>query len=631
MYLVSVIPITKQPLNDELSYYSRHQFPTGSVITVPLRKRLIDGLVTSCSEVSDAKSTIRRADFSLQKITTKKHRFIVRPECMEAVEKMSTYYASSLGTTLFAVLPSAIRSDTKHAHAKLEKKQHTTRYESLMLQAPLVARAEEYRNTIRGLFAKKQSVFVVVPTIHEVGRLSTLLSRGIEHYLFTLHSGYTKKQQQERWEEIRKTTHPIVVIMTGSFLTLPRTDLGAIIIEREQTSSYKAQTKPYIDTRQFAEALAQAYDITLIRCDLPLSVETMHAYTKQTCDALKDIPTRLIKGPRYKTIDMRTPQTGERDRKPVVTSISRELFDALSTTLGAGERAFLFVARRGLAPITVCSDCGSRVSCHACQAPVILHKAGREHLFICHACGAMRSSNESCATCTSWRLTTLGIGRQMVEQELTRMFPDTPVFSFDRDVVKTRKQARDRIEQFYQTPGSILLGTEMGLLYLTEPVPLSGVISLDSLLSIPEWNIYERIMSLLVKTREMTTQEMLVQTRKPDDPILALAERGALGEFYKEEIAERKQYQYPPFTLLIKISVHGKSEEIRTLMRHIAESLADVGFSAIPQLLQTPKGVYVMHGFVRLPKSSWPNQQILDFLKTLPPSVRIEVDPLKIL
>src|SRR6185503_2746949 len=121
---------------------------------------------------------------------------------------------------------------------------------------------------------------------------------------------------------------------------------------------------------------------------------------------------------------------------------------------------------------------------------LVLHKEKNgKRIFICHHCGAERDTLAKCPNCNSWKLRPLGIAIDTIAGELEKKFPGREVFELSKDTAKTPKQAREIIKKFESRPGSILLGTEMALLYLSNPIPYTAVISIDSLLSVPEFRI----------------------------------------------------------------------------------------------------------------------------------------------
>ena len=110
MYLIKAIPIARGIGLDTLSYWSSKNVVSGSIIRVPLRKRKIGAIVISCESALESKSEIRGADFSVKKITDTHARSIIFPQFFKTAEQMARYYACSVGSILFELLPSAILS-----------------------------------------------------------------------------------------------------------------------------------------------------------------------------------------------------------------------------------------------------------------------------------------------------------------------------------------------------------------------------------------------------------------------------------------------------------------------------------------------------------------------------------------
>jgi primosomal protein N' (replication factor Y) len=97
----------------------------------------------------------------------------------------------------------------------------------------------------------------------------------------------------------------------------------------------------------------------------------------------------------------------------------------------------------------------------------------------------MRSADEKCDTCGSWRLKELGVGVEKVGHVLQNLFPNATILRLDGDSIKTPKQAKEVVKKFLTAPGSILLGTEMALHYVKEKIENSFIVSIDGLLARP--------------------------------------------------------------------------------------------------------------------------------------------------
>jgi len=630
MKLVHVIPIARSIGKETLSYFSLHDIPEGSIVKVPLRKKVVPALVLSSENVTAAKSKIKRAEFQIKKITTQKPLSLVTPRCISAAKKTAEYFASTTGSVLHALVPSIIIESAKGVRIpeyKAEKSTATVS-EKVVLQAPRNDRFSTYRSFIREEFARSASVFLMVPTIAEGVFAEALLQRGINRHTFLFHSSLTKKEIQTRWRDALSAKHPVLIIGTGSFLSIPRNDIKTIIVERENTSVYKQMKRPYIDLRVYAELLAEELHARLVLAGFPLRVETLWRYRESMLDELAPLKLRVPTTVHQAILDMRSQNKNKEVAiEKTFELLSKEIKNIVHSLEQNKERLFIFTARRGLSQTTLCNDCGSTTLCDICKAPIVLHKGTGENFFLCSLCGKARSAKERCSICSSWKLMSLGIGIQGVHEELTKEFPKKTIITINRDSTKTHTQVLKAVEKFYNTPGSILIGTEMALHYLQKPIAHTAVASADSLLLLPEWRIGEKLFSMLLVIRSLATKTFFIQTRKPKFAMLDHVLRGNVGDFYKDEITARKELNYPPFSVLIKCTVIGSPTRITKEMKKLELVFRDYAFHSYQPGVRSTKGGYAMHGLLRVPKESWPDKKLLGLLLALPPHVAVNVDP----
>ena len=626
MQLINVIPIARSIGKESLTYFSAKPLKSGSVVFVPLRKKEVPAIVLSSQDIADMKTKIRSAGFALKKIENKKTATLLLPEFISAAQIASEYFATTTGATLNAMVPSAVWEDigkNKTPKIKNEKKKSLTS-ERLILQSEINDRFGSYKSLVREEFAKKSSVFFLVPTMQDAEKAEGLLKKGVEKYTIVLHGKLTKKEILLRWKNALKNPHPVLIIATGSFLSLPRQDLGTIIVERENSRSYKQFIRPFIDMRVFAEIFAKKKKARIIFGDLPLQIETMWRYQENELDELSPLKLRTVREAEQTIVDMKDIKHQKAGHFEI---ISDELKKLIENAIKNKKNIFIFTARRGLSPSTICRDCGAPVLCTHCEAPVVLHETSKGNRFICHACGASRSANERCKTCASWRLETLGIGIQLVEKEIKKAFPKENILVIDKDSASTHKKAIAVIDKFYSSKGAVLIGTEMALSYLNEKTEYSAIASIDSLFSLPEWRMSEKILSILLKIKEIAEKEVLIQTRKPNQKIFDHAGKGNLVDFYKNEIKKRKQFSYPPFSVFIKISVSGTAERVSKEMKYIEELLKKYDVQIYPSSIKITNGRFAMHGLLRILRNKWPDREIVEILRSLPLHFSVDVDP----
>lgn len=629
MFLIHVIPISRGITKDRLSYFSKKNVEKGALVSVPLRGKLTPAIAISSESVRDVKTRLRQSPYPIKKLEHVHAGQLFSPAFMAAIENMATYSAASIGATISTLVPRAILDDPQERPAAEEAdSDKDLSYERLVLQMDRDERFATYRGIIREAFARKQSVFICMPTLHDVERFTLQSEKGIRAYLFTFHSGLTKKQVKDRWQKALNETHPVVIVGTGSFLSISRKDIQTIIVERESASAYKSSVRPYIDVRTFADLFARELGARVIFADSFLRIETLHRYYRGEAAELAPLRFRPLSPATQKVIDMKNHTPSTKGQYDIIGSALALLVEE---TKRSAAHLFIYSARRGLSPITVCSDCGATVTSTYSDAPMVLHKTSRGNIFFCHQNGEVRSAAERCRNCGGWKLVALGAGVQLVEEQLKARFPEYSFFRIDSDTTNTHKRARAVVDAWRDTPGSVLIGTEMALSYINEPVEHVAVASMDSLLAIPDFKIESKVLSILLTLRALAQQTFLLQTRNPDQQILKDATSGNLLDFYRREIKVRESLGYPPFATFIKLTVSGKKEAVAKEMEQLEETFNDLDLRVFSAFTPAPYGKQTSHAIIRIPADKWPDEKIAARLRALPPYIAVAVDPESVL
>lgn len=645
MQIITVAPIARGALQSALTYFSKEPIEVGMVVVVPIRTREVPAIVLESQDVSDAKSILKTSDYAIRKITRAKPRRIWLPAFLKAVETTANLSAQKLGETLLALTPKTILD--AHLEGVLSEPKiftHENKFEALAIQGDTRTRYESYQRLVRESFVRNESVFVCVPTEDDVVRVTAELGRGIEDYTCAFHSSATKKRTLDRWNKATKEEHAILVVGTAQYLALPRY-FKTIVLDEEQSHAWKMMVRPLLDLRVFIEAYAHASNSIFILGAPILRAET-HAHLQEgTMSEFGRIALRAHSETKTLLIDPRKEEKEVREntgRRGMIL-ISTELRELIKKTAGNNEHLLLLTARKGLAPVTTCGDCGTLIKCPECETPLVVHKKEAGNLYICHGCGFMRvpenNVHETCPNCHGWKLQGVGIGIDLIDNEITKLFPDVPKFVLDSDHAKTRSQAKKIITQFEKSEGGILIATQMAIPLLSL-VDNTAIISIDSLFAIPDIRISERIFALILALREKTKDTLLVQTRADDTSILDQALMGNLVEFTENELALRKAFSYPPYGTIIKITLRSNRENIAGEMERLKTFLEDYAPIIPGTMARSPekvfrrkssagelKNIFRMHMILKLAKRVWINDMLLAKLHTLPPQFTIEVNP----
>jgi len=144
-------------------------------------------------------------------------------------------------------------------------------------------------------------------------------------------------------------------------------------------------------------------------------------------------------------------------------------------------------------------------------------------------------------------------------------------------------------------------------------------------------NRLQKYIHSLLLLRDKATQTFLVQTRRPSERIIQYALSGDTTSFYREELAGRKLLQYPPFTVLIKISSTGTSVRVEERMQELEKLFAEYKLRVYLPTVRAEGGRFSMHGLLRVPRGAWPDEKLLSLLQNMPPHYTVHVDPDRLL
>jgi len=638
MKIVSVIPLKKGILKGDLTYFSSLDISTGDIVSVPLRGKTTLALVSSTEELKDKKSNVKGMDFNLRKVIQSKGPSIILPEFLNSIFDSSKYFAQNKNNAITSLLPNIfiekydeiskfINSKIKNSNKDVTVK--TIKNEKLLLQYATADRISIYKTLVRESFARGQSVFLVLPTEFDIDKFAEQLSKGIEEFTFSTHSGISTKNNLITYKKILTSTHPVLIIGTPPSLAIPRKDIGVIILEHESSNAYKMMRRPYFDLRVFVEVYASKINAKLIIADEILRYETIGRKDTENLNPLYPLSFRIdFAG----EIDI----LGKSEKFKILED---ESIEKIKSTLSNKKNVFIFSLRKGLATMTICKDCGETVSCDKCGAPLVLYSShrGQKRMFVCNKCIRDVDGDLACISCGGWNLIPLGIGTDTVYEETEKLFPKVKTFKLDKESAKTGNGARRIIKEFEENPGSILIGTEMAFFYLKEKVALSIIASFDSLWSIPNFKMSEKIIQIIFSIINNTKDSFIIQTKNNnDEALLAIKSRNILS-FIREELEDRKNLGYPPYKRFIKITYLGDKEETikaKKILEETFEKYSPEIFSGFVAKLQ---GKYATNALIKINPYNWSlpelstnstiDEVLYDKLLSLLPVFEISVDP----
>ena len=554
MKILTIIPIAKGIPRDELSYFSAKPVAVGTLVTVPFGKRSIKGVVVDQNEVRDLKSSIKSSDFALRNLTTI-HTETLPQSIFIAAQNTARYYSQSIGMILKTIIPDQV-FDYYLSHPVVEQKKNL-RSDIQTVQIPYHERIAYYRTMIRENLGKHVSTMIVVPTVIQAEKIFEAMKTGIEDKIVIAHSKKTKKHISKVITQALDPKNPVVLIATAPFATLVRSDWDTIIIESSTSSSYRYEFNPIFDLRYFVEEIAKSYHARIIYADTLIATNLRSRLaSREIIDARST--WHIAKPEQFEVIDNKV--------KPFAL-LNEKTKQLIEHAIATRSNTVLLTTRKGLAPITSCSDCGTIVTCPICQTPLVLHRKQNVRLplprgvsrsegsrvYMCHHCMHITQPIDTCTSCGSWRLTALGISTDSIAQELETLFPKIKTFVSDGDSTTTITQVQKMIASWQETPGGILIATPMIIPYL-DKVDFGCIVSMDSLLSLPAYTTGENALYTALSFLEKISVGAILQTRNFKHEVVQAIHTENIFDFMKNELETRAMFNYPPQKILLKIS-----------------------------------------------------------------------------
>jgi primosomal protein N' (replication factor Y) len=411
-------------------------------------------------------------------------------------------------------------------------------------------KTEVYLRCLELVLARGGSGLVLVPEIGLTPAAAGAVERRFGGRAAVVHSA---QSEGERWREWRRAADGETRVVVGprSALFTPLSGLQLIVVDEEHDSAYKQAESPRYHARDLALVLGKRLEIPVVLCSATPSVEAA-ALVRRGLATLLRLTRRVAGGslPQVEVVDLRgePPEPGEHGH----TWLSRRLREAIDETLAAGDQIILLMQRRGWAPLLLCRDCGARVECPSCSVSMVVHRRSAD--LRCHYCGHRAPIPAACQRCGGRLLDAVGAGTEKVAELLARHYPDLEVAILDRDTVRRKDGLQHSLGAFAAGKVRVLVGTQMVAKGHHFPdVTLTGVISADALLGLPDFRSAERTFQLLTQLagrsgRGRRPGRVIIQTYYPDHPAVRHAASHDVASFLDEELHFRAAFGYPPNT-----------------------------------------------------------------------------------
>ena len=416
-----------------------------------------------------------------------------------------------------------------------------------------------YIRLIEYIRGQGRTAILLVPEISLTPQMLETFSSCFEGDVAVLHSGLTPRERYEEWKRL-KHGQAHVTIGTRSAVFAPLENLGILIIDEEQESTYRSDKSPRYHAREVAR-----YRCYKDNCLLLLGSATPEVSTRYFAET--GVYHRFVLNSRYNRLKL--PEVSIVDLKKELrrgneSTISSFLRDELAANIENGEQSILFLNRRGARKLVTCGECGYTYTCPRCSVSLTFHSV--KNKLVCHYCGYSQKVGCECPECHGM-LRFVGAGTQLVEEELHTLFPDTEIIRMDADVLSGSVTHEQVFERFQRENIPVMIGTQMIVKGLNfENVTLIGVLLADQSLYSGDLRAAERTFSLITQVigrsgRGEKPGRAVIQTYTPENEVILQAANQDYESFYQSEIVLRRIQNAPPFADIMAVTASGMSEQ----------------------------------------------------------------------
>lgn len=624
-----------------LTYASDEELPAGQVIEIPMRSKQVFGFV--------ARKITRKPKFAVKHIVRSIQGAIIPAHNRELFTWLCGYYPAPAGQIASLFLPksvpkkpslSATTTQAKQPLPKLTDEQESITNKLLQTTGTALLHGDTgtgktriYAELAKKTIKENKSVVILTPEIGLTPQLVSYFEQHIDAPVIVNHSGLSAAKRRDIWLELCSAKTPVVVIGPRSSLFLPLQHLGLIVVDEAHDQSYKQEQAPHYQTTRAAAKLAQNSQCLCLLGTATPSITDHYSLTQHKAPIFRLTAKvhKNIKQPKIRVVNRN--DTSEFSTSQLCSDV---LIEGIKDCKQHGLTSLLFLNRRGTARQVRCSNCGWVATCDNCDLPFTYHHDS--HVLRCHTCNQHQSVPLTCPDCDSNELTFRTAGTKALHQELERLFPGYKIAKFDSDNTTDTDLATE-YQNIKDGNFDIIVGTQMLAKGLDLPsLGLVGIPFADTSLYLPDYTADEQTYQLITQVigrvgRTDQATNVIVQSYNPNHPALNTALSRDWESFYQAQLEERRQFTYPPFVYLLKLTISRKTDNAaraasEKLQLQLAEQHKNTHvLPAAPRFYHKQRGLYNWQIIVKAQNRG----NLLEIISKLPAGWRYDIDPVSLL
>ncbi len=618
----------------------------GQLVEVPLKNSTTVGVIWSLE------TDTANVKYSLKNILN--HYPLILPEpFVKFLKKFADYTLTPLGVLIKHVLPKNLTPPAITPVEYTFKAPILTHEQSTAKDAILNKLGEFHISLLDGVtgsgkteiyleasakaYEMGKQTLILLPEIALTAQFRQRFEERFGNKPLIWHSQITPKQRNVIWHQVHQGL-PCIMLGARSALLLPFSNLSLLVVDEEHDPSYKQDEVIIYHARDMAILRAAQENIHTVLVSATPSLETIYNVRQNKYSHLK-VTSRFGNAalPTVNILSMRGLKKSQRPSQwlhPI-------LFEEMQKRLASQEQTLLFLNRRGYAPLTICSDCGFKITCAACDVALVQHK--NQPRLHCHYCDFTQPIPECCPKCNQATLNPCGPGVERLSEDLATLLPQARILSVTSDLVNTPNRTQEMVDGILNNQVDIIVATQMlSKGYHFPNITLVGVVDADMGLNGPDLRCAERTYQQLHQVagrcgREQKPGTVYLQTYDPDHLVIQAVANWDQANFVELELEDREHHGMPPFGRLASFLVSGRDNTevlsfCRKLLRAAPKHDSILIMGPVPAPLSRLKNQFRWRFLLKYPKGFAIQSFIRHWISqvTKPASIRliVDIDPL---
>ncbi len=391
---------------------------------------------------------------------------------------------------------------------------------------------------------KNKQVLILLPEITLSHQMIKHLEKEFGDVCVFFNNSLTKSQHKKILNKIQNNSAKIIIsTRSGIFLNIPK--LSLVIVDEEHDNSYKQNFYPYYHIDDMIDYW-EKHNIQIL---LSSATPSLITYTK----ALKNIYELVELKTRYNDYALAKIKLKNYDQNDIVNN---DFINEIKTSINTNENVLVLFNVKGYSRAIECPNCGNVEKCPNCNITLKYYKNAKTAE--CNYCDYKIDNYNSCSNCNEKHLKLIGLGIEKVQDELNKHFKGK-IFRVDSQIAKTKNKVNNIIDQFNNSQGKILIGTQIiakGLNFnnLNKVI----VLNTDNMLYFNDFSAYENAYHLLEQVsgrsgRSSLKGEVIIYTNHKENYIYQAVQKHDYNLFYNEEMQNRKLQKTLPYYYICQI------------------------------------------------------------------------------